>query len=194
VPVPFTQLTDCYRFMRQSPNDSIEFAMGISHDDLFCLCGSGLRARDCCGQNGPRLARPTAAGSSGKFKGTLEAVTPVAVELRRRLDAEASLRRALDLGASLLNQPAAPPQDAAERRRTAAKFMNIAVRLRERGQMVQSIQPLQQAIAADPDNSNAHYDLGLTLIRCARPAEAIGQLQRAIALRRNFTRCPLLAW
>jgi tetratricopeptide (TPR) repeat protein len=189
VPVPFTQLTDCYGFMRQSPNDSIEFAIGISEDDRSCLCGSGLRARECCGENGASLARSTAAAnrSAGLGDRALGALTPVAAELRRRLDTEASIRRELDLRASVRNQPVASAQGAAERRRTAAKLMKIAARLRQSGQMAQSIQPLQQAIAADPENSNAHYDLGLTLMRCVRLGEAIGPLQRAIALKPNFT-------
>jgi tetratricopeptide (TPR) repeat protein len=43
--------------------------------------------------------------------------------------------------------------------------------------------PLQQAAEANPDNVNAVYNLGLTLLLCGRSADAVGQLQRAAALK-----------
>ena len=97
------------------------------------------------------------------------------------------MRREMDMQASLRLAPAAP-KSMAERRRTAAKFSKIAAALREAGKLTESLHPLQQAIAANPDDAELHFDLGLTLIRCLRHPDAVAPLQRATELKPGFAK------
>ena len=108
-------------------------------------------------------------------------------DVRQRLDESAAMRREMDMQASLRLAPAAP-KSMAERRRTAAKFSKIAAALREAGKLTESLHPLQQAIAANPDDAELHFDLGLTLIRCLRHPDAVAPLQRATELKPGFAK------
>jgi tetratricopeptide (TPR) repeat protein len=55
--------------------------------------------------------------------------------------------------------------------------------LRNAGKLEQSLPLLEQAVEVNPNDVNAVYDLGLTLLLCGRPADAIARLQRAAALK-----------
>jgi len=156
-----------------------------------CICGSGRSLRQCCGRAGGLVAKSVAA--PGDVAGSKDPLASLDIksflpgDIGRRLEEGAAIRRRLDMQASLRLAPEAP-KSTAERRRAAAKFSKMAAALRDAGQMAQSIQPLQQAIAANPDDTNLHFDLGLTLVRCFRHAEAVAPLRRAIELNPGFAK------
>ena len=102
--------------------------------------------------------------------------------LRQELDKDAELRRGLDMGVILQRQ--AP--SVADGRRVAAALLRQALSLGQAGKLVESIALLQKAIAADPTNPSAHYDLGLTLAKCQRHYEAAGHLHRATTLKPTY--------
>src|ERR1700722_6898606 len=59
-------------------------------------------------------------------------------------------------------------------------------RLGEAGRWTEAIIHLREIARLDPDSSAAHHDLGVTILRCGRPAEAAVSLQRAVELRPGF--------
>lgn len=73
-----------------------------------------------------------------------------------------------------------------ERRRAAAAFLGRAAALRRAGNIIDSLGALRQAIAADPGDPRAHFDLGLTLLACSRHAEAAAAFQEAVARKPDY--------
>jgi tetratricopeptide (TPR) repeat protein len=81
---------------------------------------------------------------------------------------------------------AARPQPSREgRRRAAADLLKNANALLQSGKLVPAIPLLRRAAAADPDNPDAHYLLGTTLMRCGRPADAADALRHAVTVKPN---------
>ncbi len=97
-----------------------------------------------------------------------------------------AVRERLDAGVQGVGSGQAPPGTAAHRRRAAAGFVRAAAALRAAGRLADSIAPLRQAIAADPDEPGQHFDLGLTYLRLGRAVEALGPLLRAVELKPRF--------
>jgi tetratricopeptide (TPR) repeat protein len=166
-------------------------AVRVPDDDVPCFCGSGRSLRQCCGRAvGPASKNapgPSHAAEPADRLASLDMGSFLPGDVRRRLDESAAIRRELDMQASLRLAPAAP-KSTAERRRASAKLSKMAVALREAGQLAQSVGLLQQAIAATPDDANLHFDLGLTLVRCVRHADAVAPLRRATELRPDFAK------
>ncbi len=61
-----------------------------------------------------------------------------------------------------------------------------ATRLRQAGQLADSLAPLRQAAALAPTDPHVQHDLGLTLLQTGRPAEAIAPFKRAVGLKPDF--------
>ena len=50
----------------------------------------------------------------------------------------------------------------------------------------EAIPPFHEIVQLDPNNPQAHHDLGMTLLFCGRPAEAAASLERAVELKPGF--------
>jgi tetratricopeptide (TPR) repeat protein len=50
----------------------------------------------------------------------------------------------------------------------------------------EAIPPFREIVQLDPNNPQAHHDLGMTLLFCGRPAEAAASLERAVELKPGF--------
>ncbi len=103
----------------------------------------------------------------------LDALTPMTDNIKRALDAQN------DPGAGK-NQPS--PAQA----RAARALIAQAVALRNAGRVRESILPLRRAVEADPSDPRAHFDLGLTLLKCQHRVEAVASLQKAAALKPDY--------
>jgi len=123
---------------------------------------------------------PGSTALSRPVRAALDVVTPFTAQIRREIDYQSRIRRELDEKAGT-----SPPAPAANPRkaRMAAALIQRAVSLRNAGELEQSLLPLQQAVEANPNNVNAVYDLGLTLLLCGRPADAVARLARTVALK-----------
>jgi tetratricopeptide (TPR) repeat protein len=51
----------------------------------------------------------------------------------------------------------------------------------------EAIPPFREIAQLDPNNPQAHHDLGMTLLFCGRPAEAAASLERAVELKPDFS-------
>ncbi len=65
-------------------------------------------------------------------------------------------------------------------------MLQEAARLRQAGRLAQSLAPLQLAVRTNPTNAAAQHDLGLTLLYCGRPAEALPFFDSAALLKPDF--------
>jgi tetratricopeptide (TPR) repeat protein len=72
------------------------------------------------------------------------------------------------------------------RAREAELQFQLLTRLRQAGRFAESLEPLRQLVRLNPENPNAHHDLGLTYRLCSRLPEAIASFQRAIALKPDY--------
>ena len=54
------------------------------------------------------------------------------------------------------------------------------------GRWAEAIPPFREIAQLDPNNPQAHHDLGMTLLFCGRPAEAAASLERAVELKPDF--------
>ena len=54
------------------------------------------------------------------------------------------------------------------------------------GRWAEAIPPLREIVQLDPNNPQAHHDLGMTWLFSGRPAEAAASLQRALELKPRF--------
>ncbi len=77
-------------------------------------------------------------------------------------------------------------QPAPGQARAARALIAQAVALRQAGRLRESILPLRRAIEADPSDPRAHFDLGLTLLKCQNRVEAVASLQKAAALKPDY--------
>ena len=103
-------------------------------------------------------------GSGRKFKHCCEAKEAAAASAGTAKASTTSQARAQRLQALLL---------AAKKHRDAGRWADAAP-------------PLREYVRLDPNNAQAHHDLGLTYLRSGRPAEAAASLQRALDLRPGF--------
>jgi tetratricopeptide (TPR) repeat protein len=159
-------------------------------DNRLCGCGSGRAAQECCGTGDKMVAKliapPNILAKPFNASPLHYANSVLPEHVSRRLNQGAEIRRQMDFQASLRLKPKTPPRHRPKGRQVAAQFLEMAAALRQGGRLAESIRPLQQAIAASPDDVNPYYDLGLTLSKCMRHAEAIGPLRRAIELKPDF--------
>jgi Flp pilus assembly protein TadD len=81
-------------------------------------------------------------------------------------------------------QGSAPP--AAPRERLRALFLAGKQHF-DAGRWAEAIPPFQEIVQLDPNNPQAHHDLGMTLLFCGRPAEAAASLERAVELKPDFS-------
>jgi Flp pilus assembly protein TadD len=83
--------------------------------------------------------------------------------------------------------PAAPVQgsQADLRRRLKALFLAGKQHF-DAGRWAEAILPFREIAQLDPNNPQAHHDLGMTLLFCGRPAEAAAGLGRAVELKPDF--------
>lgn len=63
---------------------------------------------------------------------------------------------------------------------------NLGRVMNELGRAEQAIEPLERAVALDPDHVNARVNLGSALIRLRRPKQAVRQFETASRLRPTF--------
>ena len=70
--------------------------------------------------------------------------------------------------------------------RLAVSYLARAAELRKAGRLTESLAPLRQALALEPNNAFICHDLGLTLLNCGQPAPAAEALSRAIATKPDF--------
>lgn len=151
-----------------------------------CTCGSGRKAKHCCRANrlstpvtpaGAVIARKARPGAPpDPDRALTDTVTPLMREMPTQLQGKPSL------------QPSFPEQSGSRRptaaqMRAAASFLQRAVSLRAAGMLSESIPLLQRAIEGNPYDASAHYDLGLTLLKCRRYQDAIASLQHSLALK-----------
>jgi tetratricopeptide (TPR) repeat protein len=68
----------------------------------------------------------------------------------------------------------------------ASALLKQAASLRQAGRFADAVAVMQQAIAANPIDAQAHYGLGLTLARCHREADAVQSFERAVRLKPDF--------
>jgi tetratricopeptide (TPR) repeat protein len=54
------------------------------------------------------------------------------------------------------------------------------------GQAAKAIEPLREALAADPENVDWHYRLGSALLKTGEPLDALHSLERALELNEGF--------
>ena len=54
------------------------------------------------------------------------------------------------------------------------------------GRWAEAIPPFHEIVQIDPNNPQAHHDLGMTWLFCGRPAEAAASLERAVELKPGF--------
>jgi tetratricopeptide (TPR) repeat protein len=54
------------------------------------------------------------------------------------------------------------------------------------GRWAEAIPPFREIVQLDPNNPQAHHDLGMTLLFCGRPAEAAASLELAVELKPDF--------
>ena len=54
------------------------------------------------------------------------------------------------------------------------------------GRWAEAIPPFHEIVQIDPNNPQAHHDLGMTWLSCGRPAEAAASLERAVELKPGF--------
>jgi tetratricopeptide (TPR) repeat protein len=71
------------------------------------------------------------------------------------------------------------------RRRLKALFLEGKQHF-DAGRWAEAIPPFHEIAQLDPNNPQAHHDLGMTLLFCGRPAEAAASLERAVELKPNF--------
>ena len=172
-----------------------------SHKSLWLITASHLKSGACPRRVQAKTAAvpaPTRIPShaQGPSGGPAAAAAPrrqlnpasfLPEELSRRLDDGDELRHRLD--AQVL---AAPERIGAKRppsetgRRVASALLEKSSELYKAGRFDEAIVALQGAIAADPDEPRAHYDLGLALMCCCRHEEAAAAEERAIALKPDF--------
>jgi tetratricopeptide (TPR) repeat protein len=68
----------------------------------------------------------------------------------------------------------------------AAREYRASLRALESGDLTRSIEHCRKAIAADPGNASAHNDLGVLYLNANRPADALGEFDRAAELQPNL--------
>jgi Flp pilus assembly protein TadD len=68
----------------------------------------------------------------------------------------------------------------------AAREYRASLRALESGDLTRSIEHCRKAIDADPGNASAHNDLGVLYLNANRPAEALGEFNRAAELQPNL--------
>jgi tetratricopeptide (TPR) repeat protein len=71
------------------------------------------------------------------------------------------------------------------RRRLQALFLEGKQHFDAR-RWAEAIPRFSEIVQLDPDNPQAHHDLGMTLLLCGHPAEAAASLQRAVELKPDF--------
>ena len=69
---------------------------------------------------------------------------------------------------------------------TAAEYMLLGVALSESGERLMALETLEQAVAMEPGNAVAHYNLGEAYREFGRDREALAEWKRALQLRPDY--------
>jgi cytochrome c-type biogenesis protein CcmH/NrfG len=69
---------------------------------------------------------------------------------------------------------------------TAAEYMLLGVALAESGEGLMALETLEQAVALEPKNAVAHFNLGQAYHQFARNREALCEWERALQLRPSY--------
>jgi len=70
---------------------------------------------------------------------------------------------------------------------TAVAYFNIGAKLAEEPQrLAAAMEHYERALAIEPDYPEAHYGMGLALVRLGRPAEAVDRYRKALELRPDY--------